>query len=194
MPEYAPFFLMRLTITGIRWDINGYSALRIWYETRPLASIRKSGIKEMKIIAIGDIHGRRAWKDIVMEHECDKVVFVGDYFDSFYIDGNTQLNNFLDIIEYKKANPGKVRLLLGNHDFHYLPGVFGSYSGYNAVFSGQFREKLNDAIRHRLIKICWFKDGIMFSHAGISKEWLAGPQRKFDANGKSVNWSIFFLS
>lgn len=37
----------------------------------------------MKIVAIGDIHGRDIWEDIVKkEHDADKIVFVGDYFDT----------------------------------------------------------------------------------------------------------------
>jgi len=139
----------------------------------------------MKIIAIGDIHGRQNWKLIPGLDQADRVVFVGDYFDSFYIDGNTQIENFSDIIAYKKANPKKVRLLLGNHDYHYLPKVFGRYSGYNGIFASQYQKLLCDAIADGLIKIAWFKQGIMFSHAGISKEWLS--KRGFDTSQKNAD-------
>ncbi len=37
----------------------------------------------MKTIVIGDIHGRTSWKDIIeKEQTWDKVIFIGDYFDS----------------------------------------------------------------------------------------------------------------
>ena len=39
----------------------------------------------MKTIFIGDIHGRSIWKDIVARENADRVVFIGDYFDSFNI-------------------------------------------------------------------------------------------------------------
>ena len=40
----------------------------------------------MKTIVIGDIHGRTIWKQIVIENpDFDKLVFIGDYFDSFDI-------------------------------------------------------------------------------------------------------------
>ena len=58
----------------------------------------------MKTIAIGDVHGRSLWKLIVnQEQDADRIVFIGDYFDSFDIKGEEQLNNFLDIIEFKKT-------------------------------------------------------------------------------------------
>jgi predicted phosphodiesterase len=42
----------------------------------------------MKIVAIGDIHGRDYWKQIIeQEQDADVFVFVGDYFDSFTIKG-----------------------------------------------------------------------------------------------------------
>ena len=59
----------------------------------------------MKLVAIGDIHGRDIWKQIVaQEQDADEFVFVGDYFDSFTVKGPDQINNFLDIIEFKKQS------------------------------------------------------------------------------------------
>ncbi|NBP57427.1 metallophosphoesterase, partial [bacterium] len=39
----------------------------------------------MKTIFIGDIHGRSIWKEIVEQEKPDRVIFIGDYFDSFDI-------------------------------------------------------------------------------------------------------------
>jgi len=39
----------------------------------------------MKTIFIGDIHGQDTWKKIVESENPDRVVFIGDYFDSFDI-------------------------------------------------------------------------------------------------------------
>ena len=71
----------------------------------------------MKITAIGDIHGRNIWKDIVeKESDSDKIVFVGDYVDTYdNISPGQQVKNFEEILEFKKTNPNKVTLLLGNH-------------------------------------------------------------------------------
>ena len=78
----------------------------------------------MKIVALGDTHGRDMWKTIVkIEEDFDKLLFIGDYFDTRDdIDASTQIQNFKEILEFKKENPDKVILLIGNHDFHYLKG------------------------------------------------------------------------
>ena len=69
----------------------------------------------MRIIAIGDIHGRTIWKDIVNQ-EFDLCVFLGDYVDSHdEIPAKQQVDNLLDILEFKEHNSNKVILLRGNH-------------------------------------------------------------------------------
>jgi len=75
----------------------------------------------MRVIFIGDIHGRSLWKEIVeKEKSADIVVFYGDFFDSKeHIGGEAQLQNFLEIITFKKNQEKlgeKVVLLFGNHD------------------------------------------------------------------------------
>ena len=56
----------------------------------------------MKTIAIGDIHGLGYWKQILEKERPDRVVFVGDYFDSFNIPGIDQIHNFKNIIHWIK--------------------------------------------------------------------------------------------
>ena len=50
-----------------------------------------------KTIVIGDIHGRDIWKSIVAQENPDRVIFIGDYFDSFNIESVTQQHNFKEI-------------------------------------------------------------------------------------------------
>lgn len=77
----------------------------------------RNKIKEMKTLFLGDIHGRDIWKDIINKENPDKVIFIGDYFDSFNILWDIQLLNFLDIMEFKKNSEKEVITLLGNHIF-----------------------------------------------------------------------------
>ena len=56
----------------------------------------------MKTVVIGDVHGRSLWKLIVNQENPDRVIFIGDYFDSFEISGVEQIQNFKEIIEYKE--------------------------------------------------------------------------------------------
>ena len=68
----------------------------------------------MKIVVIADIHGRDLWKKQI-EENADLYIFLGDYFDSFYIEGEDQIKNFLEIKDFYENNKDKVILLAGNH-------------------------------------------------------------------------------
>jgi len=126
----------------------------------------------MKLIAIGDIHGRDLWKQIVaQEHDADVFVFVGDYFDSFTVKGVDQINNFLDIIEFKKQSKVPVILLLGNHDYHYYPGIDDSgTSGYQTLMAPSIKHVVSDNKQH--LQAAYQSDKFVFTHAGLSSEWL----------------------
>jgi len=128
----------------------------------------------MKIIAIGDIHGRSHWKEIINDNmDADKIVFIGDYFDSRNggYSANRQISNFKDILEVKKVYPDKVILLIGNHDHHYIGGVNQTYSGYQAGYAVDIREVLEIALKEGLLQLCWFHENYFFSHAGLTKTW-----------------------
>ena len=124
----------------------------------------------MKIIALGDTHGRDIWKQIVkVEEDFDKFIFIGDYFDTREgIDASTQIQNFKEILEFKKANPDKVFLLIGNHDFHYLKGCGETYSGYQQYAAMDINEVLQPAVTSGHMQICHVFDEYIFSHAGLT--------------------------
>ncbi len=126
----------------------------------------------MKIVVIGDIHGRGDWKKIIKDNpDSDKIVFIGDYFDSFDIPAAQQKNNFKEIIAYKKKNKDKVVLLFGNHEFHYLKTSTQTYGGHQGFQHIDIGELLNKAINEDLIQMCYIHDNIIFSHAGVTKTW-----------------------
>jgi hypothetical protein len=126
----------------------------------------------MKLVAIGDIHGRDYWKQIVdQEQDADTFVFVGDYFDSFTIKGADQINNFLDIIEFKKQSKVPVILLIGNHDYHYYPGIEDNgTSGYQTLMAPSIKHVIDDNKQH--LQAAYQVDDFVFTHAGLSSEWL----------------------
>ena len=126
----------------------------------------------MKTILIGDSHGRDTWKQIVaQETDADSIVFIGDYFDSFDIPGVVQLQNFLDIIEFKKTSDKEVVLCFGNHDYHYMPGFTGmGYSGYQAGLAYQFRDAIEQNLEH--LQMAYLFDNVLCSHAGVGMEWV----------------------
>jgi predicted phosphodiesterase len=126
----------------------------------------------MKLIAIGDIHGRSDWKEIVKNNDFDKVVFIGDYFDTHEnIFPKQQIKNFNEIIKCKEKNPDKVVLLLGNHDYHYLPSVTDQYGGFVSYTKSKVSGLLNVLVHAGMIRLCYVHENFLFSHAGVTKTW-----------------------
>lgn len=123
----------------------------------------------MKTILIGDIHGRSIWKSIVKAENPDRVIFIGDYFDSFDISGLQQLRNFEDIVEYQNTAGIEVVMLIGNHDYHYLQSA-EHYSGYQPVMHHQFNEALKNNLDN--MQVAYRFDDVVCSHAGLSSVWL----------------------
>ncbi len=132
----------------------------------------------MKTIVIGDIHGREIWKQISTQ-DFDEFVFIGDYFDSFDVHPEKQLQNFLDIIAFKDAYPDKVKLLIGNHDYHYLE-IGETYAGFNKVYQYHFTPVLKANLHkmqvcHSIIRENNSINPIIYcTHAGISTTFLKG--------------------
>lgn len=126
----------------------------------------------MKIIALGDIHGRDCWKDIVVKHpDADKYVFLGDYVSSHdMVPGEQQCTNLREILDFKEANPDKVVLIRGNHDMQHLNYAWAECSGYN-ICVGKYMSGIKEEF---LAKTQWVyvHDKFVFSHAGVSEVWL----------------------
>jgi predicted phosphodiesterase len=131
--------------------------------------------KNHRIICLGDTHGRSTWKRILKkETEFDKCIFIGDYFDTHNNDctPDKQIVNFKEIVEFKKANPDKVILLTGNHDYHYIRGVGETYSGYQASYALEIGELIEQAINDDIMQMCYLHNDFFFSHAGLTKTWV----------------------
>lgn len=146
------------------------------------------------MIIIPDIHGRSFWKKAIEGHENEEIIFLGDYMDPYLYEeefadfgdpemDNTAIdrqdllfkkiiNNFKDIIEFKKAHSKNVILLLGNHDLHYL--CIDKGSRYDYLNAGEIFNVLNQ--NRNLFQMAYEKEingkRFIFSHAGISKRWL----------------------
>lgn len=131
----------------------------------------------MKTIFLGDTHGRSLWKDIIAKETPDRVVFIGDYFDSFDIGGAEQQYNFKEIIAFKESGQCEVILLIGNHDYHYYPGG-ETYSGYQHGAAVAIKQLLEENNHH--MQMCYQLDNILCSHAGIGHNWLV-EQEKYES-------------
>lgn len=125
----------------------------------------------MKTLVIGDLHGRTQWKFITANEDYDKVVFLGDYFDSHEnIPHADQIKNFEDLLTFKSDSPDKVVMLYGNHDHSYYCGE--RCSGYNPEYADRISEVIKEADQLSYLQAVYVQDDIIMSHAGVSKYWL----------------------
>lgn len=129
------------------------------------------------MIIIPDIHGRVFWKEIVKNSE-DKIIFLGDYVDPYpgeNISLTGALDNLSEIIDYKKSNPSKVILLLGNHDFMYMDSEHNKYSCRHDFENEPKITKLlmNNRDLFQMNYSIKIKNKLyIFSHAGITTPWI----------------------
>jgi predicted MPP superfamily phosphohydrolase len=137
----------------------------------------------MKTIVLGDTHGRSNWKLAVHQDKPDRVIFIGDYFDSFEISGVEQIANFKEIIKYKEDNPQvEVVLLIGNHDHHYFPEVgYTGTSGYQSGIAPSITQIIDENRNH--LQMAYGFGEYLFTHAGVSPVFM---DQVFGEN----DWSI----
>jgi hypothetical protein len=121
------------------------------------------------MIVVPDVHGRSFWKEIPDDEE---VVFLGDYLDPYpqeSISKEEALKGFKEIIELKKENPDRITLLLGNHDYHYLRDLKTG----SRIDRDHYKD-IQDLFLYNKNLFQFYKivDNVLFSHAGVSSEWL----------------------
>ena len=134
----------------------------------------------MKILVLGDIHGRDCWTNIVANEPCDKVIFLGDYVSTHdNITEEQQITNLDRILTYKIANPDKVILLRGNHDMQHLNYYWGECSGYFKKVADHMTSIKDKFLENT--QWIYINDNVLFSHAGISDIWL-GENKLEDIN------------
>lgn len=132
-----------------------------------------------KLFIIPDVHGRCFWKSVKDRVKSDPsctIVFLGDYLDPYFpegIDFQKALENFKEIIAFKKENPDAVVLLVGNHDIHYIDGDYGC-SRFNRTFAKEAKKLFND--NRDLFQLAYLWKGekkqVLCTHAGISQGWI----------------------
>lgn len=131
-----------------------------------------------KILILADIHGRQFWKDACLNHkdEFEKIVFLGDYVSPYpheKITNKKAIDVFEEVLRFKKENPEKVILLIGNHDLSYFNSSIcecrtdwknwvklnGMYFDNIKLFDLAWETKIGDT-------------RFFFSHSGVRKEWF----------------------
>jgi hypothetical protein len=121
----------------------------------------------MKILTIGDLHGLPDWKKADPE-KYDVIVFLGDYVDSHHLADDAILTNLDHVLNFKKANPEKVKLLWGNHEISYL---YRSYrcTGYRYDIAEPINQKLTE--NFNLFQMAFLFRNYLWTHAGFHQEY-----------------------
>lgn len=126
-----------------------------------------------KYLIVPDVHGRTFWQEAKrLISEVDRVIFLGDYLDPYpheYITREQAIEQFKEIIQFKKDNLNKVILLLGNHDCAYCYN-FGSASRYDYENEEEIKQLFKNNMD--LFRLYYFSDFCLFSHAGVTNDWL----------------------
>lgn len=133
----------------------------------------------MKVIVLPDIHGRKFWSS-ALKHidECERVVFLGDYFDPYNFEGISvadAIDNFGEILSFVKDYPAKVVMLLGNHDLPYFSEDYRSLARGHCRWSREWHTVIADKFdaNRDLFSLAHVEDHILFTHAGCSMRWLS---------------------
>ena len=127
----------------------------------------------MKIVVLGDIHGKLIWKEIINKENPDKVIFLGDYVSTHGLESaEQQITNLNSILEYKMNNPDTVILLRGNHDIQHLGYTWAECSGWDQRVYEMMKPSKDDYLK--LTQWVYIDDNLktIFSHAGVSTMWM----------------------
>lgn len=124
------------------------------------------------MIIIPDVHGRTFWKDAVNGRENEQIIFLGDYLDPYPSEGISKefaIDNFKEIIQFKKDHPDNVTLLLGNHDF--MTYIYVSMGACRTDFQNAVEISKIFVENHDLFQIAMYVGKYTFSHAAIKRSW-----------------------
>lgn len=122
----------------------------------------------MKLIAIGDLHGRDVWKQIDTT-AADRVIFLGDYTDGYHFSDTVIYQNLEAIIQLKQFKPDQIVLLIGNHDAQYLHYPRYRCSGFRPLAQPALSALFSQY--ESLFQVAYQQGPYLFTHAGLSTGW-----------------------
>jgi hypothetical protein len=124
------------------------------------------------ILIVPDIHGRDFWLP-ALDYP-GEIIFLGDYVDPYPQEGITQetaYQHLLKIVEFKRQNPDRVTLLIGNHELHYYNEEYASCR-FSGKYYDRYHEILTGTDTASFFQVCKQVNGYLFTHAGILVEWV----------------------
>ncbi|MDR2232978.1 MAG: metallophosphoesterase [Tannerella sp.] len=151
---------------------------------------------EKDILIVPDVHGRDFWLP-ALDYP-GEVIFLGDYTDPYPQENLTQEDAYrglLKIVDFKRQNPERVTLLIGNHELHYYARSFGSSGRFSSEYYPKYNEILTGDSTKSFFKVCKQIDNYLFIHAGLTKGWYDLHYRDFAHLGSTLEeqlTNVFF--
>ena len=148
-----------------------------------------------QVLVVPDVHGRGFWKKPFEElvDKVDTVVFLGDYLDPYEYENISRkeaFKNFDEVIAMKQAYPEKVKLLLGNHDMHYIVPEMPQSTRYDEAFAYLLKERYANAEgAFQLAYACEINlQPYLFTHAGVDLNWYKAHEQEIgELTDESLN-------
>ena len=138
------------------------------------------------ILIVPDIHGRDFWFPVLNYQ--GEIIFLGDYTDPYPQENFTDEDAFqglLKIVEFKRQNPDRVTLLIGNHEMHYYNDNFGA-GRFSLEYYPKYHEILTGDDTKGFFQICKQIDNYLFIHAGVTKDWYNRHDARFQNLGATL--------
>ena len=129
-----------------------------------------------KILIFSDVHQDiNKLSEIISHESADINVCLGDWFDSFFFDSDTDYKSTaIELREDFLTKPNNITLF-GNHDLHYFFDNKYTYcSGYENNKRDIIKEALNKDINKVVDSFKWFVfiDEYLCTHAGLNNHFL----------------------
>ncbi len=121
----------------------------------------------MKILCVPDVHGREFWIEPCQQWQ-GFIIFLGDYHDPYFFPETPEssLENLKRLVKFVTKNRDRCICLEGNHDEHYL-----AYAKDGCRFDAHHADTIRDLLSKLDLQLCYKKDNVLFSHAGITPDW-----------------------
>ena len=137
----------------------------------------KVSSENKKILIFSDVHQDINKLSKIISHEsADINVCLGDWFDSFFFDSDTDYKSTaIELREDFLTKPNNITLF-GNHDLHYLfDNKYTLCSGYKPDNHRLINEALGESKADIVSKFHWFLfvDEYLCTHAGLSNNFLS---------------------
>jgi hypothetical protein len=141
----------------------------------------------MMRIAIGDIHGRPYWKNY-LDRDFTEFYILGDYFDGYPASFEREYQNFKEICAAARSD-SRLKLCLGNHDYHYL-NLSGVPLQRYSRFQDRYYRAINEILEQNIdmLKVIYVTDDkYLISHAGLSNVFFERMRSAGVKNIEEIN-------